>query len=75
MTDYASSSSKVNPAQVLPVEQKTDGKVSGATTGNSAAEATYVFSVTRRCEKKRSTTDETETITRPHGLRNIKCHF
>lgn len=37
MNDYTSSSSKINPAQVFPVEQKTDGEESGSATGKSAA--------------------------------------
>ncbi len=41
MNDYSSSSSEVNPAQVFPVEQKTDGEESGSATGKSAAQTIY----------------------------------
>lgn len=39
MNDYTSSSSKVNPAQVFPVEEKTDGVAeNGSATGKSSAQ-------------------------------------
>ena len=55
MNDYTSSSSRVNPAQVFPVEQKTDGEENGSAIGKSAAQTTYVVFMTY-CLEKRATT-------------------
>lgn len=54
MNDYTSTTSKVNPAQVFPVEQKTDGEENVSATGKSAAETRVVF--VTYCFEKRSTT-------------------
>lgn len=64
MNDYSSFSSKVNPAQVFPVEQKTDGEESGSATGKSAAQTTYVVFMTY-CFEKKSTAEVPIMILKP----------
>lgn len=53
MNDYMSSRSQVNPAQVFPVEQETDGEESTSAAGTSAAQTTYVVFMTYCLEKKK----------------------